>query len=192
MKRIHTFVAVPLLAMAGSLAACDAPAPSPLATLDAAHAPVAAEVAATPAPVAAAADARPGAAKAEAMPHLLVHKTPTCGCCGAWVEHMRGEGFHVMVEEREDLEPVRKRLGIPYGKGSCHTAEVGGYFVEGHVPAADIKRLLRERPVVKGLVLPGMPIGSPGMEAPDGRVQPYTVERVETDGSTTPYASHGG
>jgi hypothetical protein len=80
---------------------------------------------------------------------------------------------------------------VPHGKGSCHTAEVGGYLVEGHVPAQDVKRLLAEKPDAKGLVLPGMPMGSPGMEMPDGTVQPYTVELVKPDGSTSAYAVHG-
>lgn len=125
------------------------------------------------------------------LPLAVVHKTPTCGCCGAWVDHLRDAGFAVEVREAEDLTPVKARLGVPYGKGSCHTAEIGGYLVEGHVPADDIKRLLRERPQARGLVLPGMPMGSPGMEMPDGSVQPYTVELVTPDGDTVAYASHG-
>ncbi|HZV37470.1 MAG TPA: DUF411 domain-containing protein, partial [Pseudoxanthomonas sp.] len=112
------------------------------------------------------------------------------GCCGLWVEHLRQAGFAVQVDDREDVNPVKQRLGVPYGKGSCHTAEVGGYFVEGHVPAGDIKRLLAERPDAKGLALPGMPAGSPGMELPDGTSPPYTVELVERDGRTRPFARH--
>lgn len=126
------------------------------------------------------------------LPDVVVHKSPSCGCCGAWVDHLRAEGFAVDVRNADDLEPVKSRLGVPFGKGSCHTAEVDGYFIEGHVPAADIKRLLAERPTSRGLTLPGMPIGSPGMESPDGRVQPYTVELVARDGSTSDYAHHGG
>jgi hypothetical protein len=124
------------------------------------------------------------------LPMVDVFKSPTCGCCSGWVEHLRQAGFAVNVHETESLEPLRKQLGVPWGKGSCHTAKVDGYVIEGHVPAADIQRLLAERPNVRGLVLPGMPIGSPGMETPDGRVQPYTVERVEHDGSTQPWAVH--
>ena len=136
--------------------------------------------------------AEPSAAgPAQALPQVLVHKSATCGCCGAWVDHLRAAGFAVRVNETEDINPIKERLGVPYGKGSCHTAEVGGYVVEGHVPAADIKRLLVERPKANGLVLPGMPIGSPGMEVPDGTVQPYTVELVAPDGQTRPYAHHG-
>jgi hypothetical protein len=125
------------------------------------------------------------------LPVALVHKSPTCGCCTAWVEHLRTAGFTVQIDEREDLEPLKKRLGVPLGKGSCHTAEIGGLIVEGHVPAEDIKRLLADRGSARGLVLPGMPMGSPGMEVPDGRVQRYTVETINADGTTTPFATHG-
>ena len=89
------------------------------------------------------------------------------------------------------MGPIKQRVGVPYAKGSCHTAEVGGYFIEGHVPATDVQRLLAERPDARGLAVPGMPAGSPGMELPDGTVHPYTVELVHRDGSTTGYARHG-
>ncbi|HJU38765.1 MAG TPA: DUF411 domain-containing protein [Tahibacter sp.] len=122
---------------------------------------------------------------------MTVHKSASCGCCGLWVEHARKAGFAVTVREADDISPVKARLGVPYAKGSCHTAEVGGYFIEGHVPLDDVKRLLVEKPDAKGLTVPGMPAGSPGMEMPDGRVQPYTVEIVKRDGTTAPYAEHG-
>jgi len=138
-------------------------------------------------PVAATGDA----ARSKALPLMVVHKSASCGCCGLWVEHMQQAGFEVEVRNTEDLGPVKQRLGVPYGKGSCHTAEVGGYFVEGHIPADDVKRLLAEKPAAKGLVLPGMPAGSPGMEMPDGRVQPYVVELVGADGNTEVFAQHG-
>lgn len=125
-----------------------------------------------------------------AFPMLVVHKSPTCGCCQAWVEHMRSAGFQVDVRETDNLEPVKSRVGVPLGKGSCHTAEIGGYFIEGHVPADDVKRLLADKPRGRGLVLPGMPLGSPGMEMPDGTRQPYTVELVGEDGSTRMFAEH--
>lgn len=125
------------------------------------------------------------------LPLVVVHKSESCGCCGLWVEHMQLAGFPVEVRNVDDVTPVKERLGIPLGKGSCHTAEVGGYFVEGHVPADDIKRLLAETPDAKGLVLPGMPAGSPGMETPDGRVQPYLVELVGENGASAPFARHG-
>ena len=156
-----------------------------------------AQEASTPAGVAAA-GAEPASAagpaplpeSSSALPLVVVHKTPTCGCCGLWVDHVREAGFPVEVHDMDDLGPVKQRLGIPYGKGSCHTAEVDGYAIEGHVPAQDIKRLLAERPEARGLVLPGMPMGSPGMEMPDGRSQPYMVELVRPDGSTEAFASH--
>jgi hypothetical protein len=103
---------------------------------------------------------------------------------------MREAGFEVEVHNSDDLNPVKERLGVPYGHGSCHTAEVGGYFVEGHVPAKDVKRLLAEKPSAKGLALPGMPLGSPGMEVPSGEVQPYVVMLVDRTGAVQPYAKH--
>ncbi|MBW8807994.1 MAG: DUF411 domain-containing protein [Lysobacter sp.] len=131
------------------------------------------------------------AVAADTLPRVLVHKSPTCGCCGLWVEHLRQAGFPVEVRDQENIHPIKERLGIPFGKGSCHTAQVDGYVIEGHVPVQDIKRLLAERPQARGLVLPGMPAGSPGMEMPDGRVEPYTVELIATDGSSRPFARHG-
>lgn len=124
------------------------------------------------------------------LPLMVVHKSASCGCCGLWVDHMRQAGFTVEVRNEDDLNPIKERVGVPYGKGSCHTAEVGGYFIEGHVPAADVKRLLAEKPEAKGLVLPGMPLGSPGMEVPDGTVQAYTVELVDKQGVTRAFAQH--
>lgn len=124
------------------------------------------------------------------LPRVVMHKSPSCHCCALWVKHLRDAGFVVDVRNEDNLNPIKERVGVPYGKGSCHTAEIGGYFVEGHVPAEDIKRLLSQRPDAKGLVLPGMPMGSPGMEMPDGRTQPYTVGLVGRDGMTTAFASH--
>ena len=124
------------------------------------------------------------------LPRMVVNKSASCGCCGSWVEHMRTAGFQVEVRDSDNINPIKQRVGVPLGKGSCHTAEVGGYFVEGHVPAQDIKRLLAQKPDAKGLVLPGMPAGSPGMETPDGTTQPYTVELVGRDGALTAFAQH--
>ncbi len=121
---------------------------------------------------------------------MVVHKSASCGCCGLWVDHMRHAGYAVDVRNEDNLNPIKEALGVPYGKGSCHTAEIGGYFIEGHVPAEDIKRLLAEKPDAKGLVLPGMPMGSPGMEGPEGTSQPYTVELVARDGTTRPFSQH--
>ncbi|MFO7277427.1 MAG: DUF411 domain-containing protein [Pseudomonadota bacterium] len=132
-----------------------------------------------------------GNAAAQKLPRILVHRSPSCGCCGLWVEHLRKAGFEVDVREVDNLDPVKTRVGIPAGMGSCHTAEVDGYFVEGHVPASDIKRLLAERPKAKGLTLPGMPIGSPGMEHPSGRSEPFVVRLVMEDGEIREFARHG-
>ena len=133
----------------------------------------------------------PIADAATALPLLVVTRNASCGCCRLWVEHMRQAGFMVEVHDVDNLDPIKTRVGVPVGKGSCHTAEVGGYFIEGHVPAADVKRLLAEKPAARGLVVPGMPLGSPGMEGVDGAARPYTVELVHDDGSTTAFAEHG-
>lgn len=146
------------------------------------------------APVAANADSSSKAASASqvvAMPEVLVHKDANCGCCNLWVDHLREAGFKVRVSDEVDMAAVKDRVGVPFGKGSCHTAEVAGYFMEGHVPAQDIMRLLKDKPKAKGLTVPGMPMGSPGMEMPDGAVQPYTVELVTPEGTTEPFAQHG-
>ena len=131
------------------------------------------------------------ATAAAAAPTIVVNKTPTCGWCGLWVKHLQAAGFAVQVRDLENLSPIKERVGVPFGMGSCHTAEVDGYFVEGHVPVDDIKRLLRERPQARGLAVPGMPAGSPGMEVPSGQVQPYDVMLVGRDGTATVYAHHG-
>jgi hypothetical protein len=122
---------------------------------------------------------------------VVVYKNPSCGCCKEWVKHLEKAGFTTEVHDLDNLGPTKERVGIPPAMGSCHTAEVGGYFVEGHVPADDIKRLLRERPNAKGLTVPGMPVGSPGMEVPSGQVAPYDVILVAKDGKTSVYAHHG-
>ncbi len=131
------------------------------------------------------------AAKAPAaLPTMTVHKHEGCGCCNVWIEHMRKAGFTVDARNVEDMGAIKQAAGVPPTMGSCHTAHVGGYFVEGHVPAEDILRLLRERPDAKGLTVPGMPLGSPGMEHPDGIVQPYTVSLVMADGSVREFSRH--
>lgn len=118
---------------------------------------------------------------------VTVYKSPTCGCCGEWVKHMQGNGFKVETHDLNDVSPIRRRYGIPGSLASCHTAVVGGYAIEGHVPAADIKRLLRERPRVIGLAVPGMVIGSPGME--QGAPQPYETLAFDAQGSRV-FARH--
>jgi hypothetical protein len=137
------------------------------------------------------ATAAKGGAQAVGLPIAIVHKSPTCGCCKLWIDHLEEAGFRVQVRESYDLEPIKKKLGVPYGEGSCHTAEIGGYFVEGHVPAEDIKRMLARKPKARGLTVPAMPLGSPGMEVPSGEVEPYVVKLVATDGSTSVWARHG-
>lgn len=106
-------------------------------------------------------------------PSILVHKDPNCGCCTGWVEHLKTAGFAVSVEEAADLRVIRKRLGVPADLAACHTAEVTGYVIEGHVPASAIRQLLEKRPAAVGLAVPGMPVGSPGMEG--GTPQRYEV-----------------
>lgn len=97
---------------------------------------------------------------------VQVYKSPSCGCCDKWVEHMRAHGFAVEAHERRNMQSIKLRAGIQPGLGSCHTAFVDNYVIEGHVPAADVKRLLEEEPEAIGLAVPGMPMGSPGMEGP--------------------------
>ncbi len=125
---------------------------------------------------------------ADAAPLVQVWRTPTCGCCGAWVRHLEASGFRVEVTMQDDLSAIKAKHGVPRNLESCHTAVVEGYVVEGHVPAADVKRLLRERPPVAGLVVPGMPAGSPGMEGPVS--EPYATLALAADGTTSVFARH--
>lgn len=116
-----------------------------------------------------------GRARAGALPLVIVTKDPSCGCCGAWVAHVEAAGFPVRVVESDDVFSLKQRLGVPADLASCHTAETDGYVIEGHVPAAALRRLLAERPVATGLAVPGMPAGSPGMEVPGTAPEPYEV-----------------
>ena len=120
---------------------------------------------------------------------LRVTKSASCGCCKHWVEHMRKAGFTVEVREVEDVGPTAKRLGVPEMLRSCHTSQVGGYVIEGHVPAADVKRLLAAKPKATGIAVPGMVVGSPGMENGD-RKEPYQVILFDRAGKTKVFASH--
>jgi hypothetical protein len=120
---------------------------------------------------------------------LLVTKSATCGCCAHWVEHMKKAGFTVKVNTVEDVTPTARRLGVPDALRSCHTSEIGGYVIEGHVPAADVKRLLATKPKATGIAVPGMVMGSPGMEHGDHK-QPYQVVLFEKSGKTKVFASH--
>jgi hypothetical protein len=116
-----------------------------------------------------------------------VWKSPTCGCCSLWVEHMRANGFRVTATNLADVAPIKRKLGVPPRLESCHTGSVGGYTIEGHIPADVIQRLLKERPKIAGIAVPGMPMGSPGMEGP--RVDKYDVIAFDAAGKTSVYAS---
>jgi hypothetical protein len=125
-----------------------------------------------------------------AAPQVNVYKTRTCGCCGKWVEHLKANGFAPQVTDVPSTAEYRRRHGVPDQLQSCHTATVGGYTIEGHVPAADIHRLLKQRPKGKGLAVPGMPMGSPGMEG--ARRDAYSVYLFNSDGSTSVFQKHPG
>jgi hypothetical protein len=127
-------------------------------------------------------------AMATGLPQVEVYKSATCGCCGRWVEHMREAGFEVATHDIADVPAQRARLGMPSGLAACHTAVVSGYLVEGHVPAADVKLLLAQKPKAVGLAVPGMPKGSPGMEA--ATPSAYDVLLVGRDGIVRTFASH--
>ena len=133
----------------------------------------------------------PGMAWAQTRPLVEVWKDPNCGCCKDWMAHLEASGFAVKAHDVGNTA-ARRRLGLPDRYGSCHTATVGGYVVEGHVPAADIQRLLRDKPKALGLSVPRMPIGSPGMDGPDygGQKDPFDVLLVSRDGQATVYASY--
>jgi hypothetical protein len=132
-----------------------------------------------------------GGAALAATPQITVYKTPTCGCCSAWVAHMEQAGFAVTARDvaQEVLWGLKSRAGLTPELGSCHTAFVEGYVVEGHVPAADVQRLLSERPDARGLTVPGMPIGSPGMEMGATRDR-FDTLLVMADGGTSVFATH--
>ena len=120
---------------------------------------------------------------------IEVVKSPYCGCCTLWVDYLRRAGFEVRVVEAEDVTPTARRLGVPDDLRSCHTATIDGYAIEGHVPAEDIRRLIAERPAAAGLAVPGMPIGSPGMEM-GARRDAYDTLLVARDGGLSVFASH--
>lgn len=134
----------------------------------------------------ASAPAGQGVASADGT-RMVVYKTPTCGCCRAWVDHVQAAGFAVEVRDMPDVAPVKHEHGLPGHLASCHTAIVDGYVVEGHVPADVIRRMLRERPQVAGIAVPGMPMGSPGMEVPGGRKDPYDIIAFSRDGKVSVY-----
>jgi len=133
-----------------------------------------------------------GTACAQARPSrdLTVFKTPTCACCDGWIAHMREAGFRTTVTIQPDLQPIRSRYGMPDALSSCHTGLINRYLIEGHVPAQDVIRLLAERPTAVGLSVPGMPLGSPGMETPQGRKDPYDTLLVLRSGQSRVFARH--
>ena len=131
-----------------------------------------------------------GQGKRAAGPSVDVFKSATCGCCAKWVDHMRNAGFAVHVSDLEEpeLQKIKGRYGVPASARSCHTAPVEGFTVEGHVPASEEKRLLKEKPAVVGIAVPGMPLGSPGMEVSGVKPHPYNVLTFDKQGATTVYS----
>ena len=128
---------------------------------------------------------------AQAPPSVQVYRDPTCGCCGLWVEHLRKAGFAATVTEVADIGAIKTKYGVPPRVSSCHTAVVENYVLEGHVPAEDVRRLLQERPDIAGIGVPGMPIGSPGMEVAGMKPQAYDVLAFDKKGTTRVFSSHG-
>ncbi|WP_341644437.1 DUF411 domain-containing protein [Thauera sp. SDU_THAU2] len=126
---------------------------------------------------------------AAADDEVTMFKDPYCGCCGKWAEHMREHGFKVKEVISQEMDQIKHQAGVPRALGSCHTAKVGNYVVEGHVPAADVKRMLSEKPAITGISAPGMPLGSPGMEGPYPADR-YDVVSFDAEGKTAVFASH--
>ena len=120
---------------------------------------------------------------------LTVFRSPTCGCCSLWIDHMEQAGFTVRDEVTEDMTAVKQEYRLPQNLASCHTTLADGYVIEGHIPAADVQRLLAEKPDIAGIAVPGMPIGSPGMES-GNYVEPYTVFSFTDTGETAAFAEH--
>ena len=119
---------------------------------------------------------------------IMVYKSPTCGCCKKWIKHLEEEGFNVTAKDTRNMKEIKKKMGVQPYLQSCHTAKVGKYYIEGHVSASDIKRLLKEKPDIKGLSVPGMPMGSPGMEG--HRKDKYNVIAIDNDNNPTVYSKH--
>jgi hypothetical protein len=138
---------------------------------------------ALPAPVAA-------LAAGSELPPMTIYKSESCLCCAKWVDHVKAAGFKTTVHDRDPIDPVKDELKVPRHVRSCHTALAGGYLVEGHVPAADIKRMLKEKPRIMGLAVPGMPVGTPGMEQPATPAEPYHVVAFQKTGTTTVFAKY--
>jgi hypothetical protein len=119
---------------------------------------------------------------------ITVYKSSSCGCCAKWVDHVREHGFEPAVHDQEDMDAIKAQLGVPQGVWSCHTALVGKYLIEGHVPATEIRRVLVEQPKTAGLAVPGMPPGTPGMAAPGAKIAGFEVVAFQLNGTTTTFA----
>jgi hypothetical protein len=122
-----------------------------------------------------------------AKPQMTVYKSPTCGCCSKWIEHMRASGFEVKAVDVDDIDKVKREHGVPASAASCHTGLVNGYVVEGHVPADAVLKMLKDKPAIAGLAVPGMPMGSPGMEVPGGQKDAYDIVSFDKGGKTAVY-----
>lgn len=133
--------------------------------------------------------AAPVAARA-AMPEMIVYRDPECGCCSGWIEHMRAAGFAATVRIEANMAPVKARFGVPDGLVSCHTAVIGGYVIEGHVPAEMVRRLLTERPSLAGIAAPGMPVGAPGMNIPGQAAQAFQIIAFGRDGTQSIFSDY--
>jgi predicted ribosomally synthesized peptide with SipW-like signal peptide len=120
---------------------------------------------------------------------LTVYRSPTCGCCGEWVKHMERHGFRVKDIQTQDMDAIKAEYGVPQDMASCHTAMIDGYVLEGHIPADDVKALLTEKPDVAGITVPGMPLGSPGMEAGDKK-QDFMVMAFDDEGDVEIFQEH--
>ena len=129
-------------------------------------------------------------ARSAAPTAMTVYKSASCGCCGKWVDYVRANGFAPTVHDDENMDAIKDDMGVPKAVRSCHTAVVGKYMVEGHVPVEDIRRLLKDHPAVAGLAAPGMPQSSPGMAVPGAPVEPYEVLTFTPDGHTAVFARH--
>ncbi len=132
----------------------------------------------------------PAVAEQAAKPPMTVYKSPTCGCCGGWIDHMRAAGYHIEVKDTDAMDMVKDMMGVPDEMASCHTATIDGYLIEGHVPADAVDRLLAERPKASGLAVPGMPVGSPGMEM-GGQTEPYAAMLFNSDGTARTFVEYG-
>jgi hypothetical protein len=120
-------------------------------------------------------------------PQMTVYKSATCGCCSKWVEHMQANGFEVKAINVDDIDKVKRERGVPADAASCHTAIVNGYVVEGHVPADAVQKMLKEKPSIAGIAVPGMPMGSPGMEVPGGQKEAFNIVSFDKSGKTAIY-----